>query len=99
MILGHEIFSELKIDLCFFNNTIRKNGGAYEGCNDPMKDVYKINFNVSSDWLKDERFWNKELWYSEHVLDSMQHTYCILDNHYQTDDLSKVATESKTLTE
>ena len=47
-ILGRHILFELKIDLCFYNNTIRGNGGAHEGCTAPMKDVSKISLNLSS---------------------------------------------------
>ena len=39
MILGCDILNELQIDLCFSKNTIIGNGGAYEGCAAPMKDV------------------------------------------------------------
>ena len=51
MILGRNILYELKIDLCFSNNTTRENGGTYEGCTNPMKIISKIHFNFSSDWL------------------------------------------------
>ena len=61
MILGSHILSELKIDSCLFNNTIRVNSGAYEGCTSPIKYISKINFNSSFDWLKDKNFWNEAL--------------------------------------
>ena len=48
MILGREIFSEIQIDLCFSNNTVRGDGGAYERCKAPMKHVTNINFNAFS---------------------------------------------------
>ena len=62
MILGNGIFSELQIDLCLSDNIIRRNGGNYEGCNDPIKDVSNIYFNGSSNWLNINRFWNEESW-------------------------------------
>ena len=49
MILGQDIFSKLKIDFCFSDNTIRLNGGADEECTSPMKDVLNIKYIVSSD--------------------------------------------------
>ena len=58
MILGYDILSELKIYLCLFKNTIKVNGGTYKGCKDPMKDVSKINLNLSSDSIKYRRFSN-----------------------------------------
>ena len=48
-----------------------------------MKDVSKINFNVSYDYLKYKIFWNEELWYIKHVMDTTQHTRFILDAHYK----------------
>ena len=51
MILGRDILSNLKIDLRFYDNNIRRNEGAYEGCTEPMKDALKINFNYLSDWI------------------------------------------------
>ena len=53
MILGCNIFYELKIDLCLSNNNVKGNGFAYEGYNAPMKDALKTNFNFSSDWIKE----------------------------------------------
>ena len=37
MIVGQDLLLELKLDLCYSNYTIEVNGGAYEGCNAPMK--------------------------------------------------------------
>ena len=51
MILGGEILSELKIALCFSNNTIRLNGGTVEGCTAKMKDMKNINFSTLSERL------------------------------------------------
>ena len=59
IILRHNILYELKIDLCFSNNTIRGNGGPYERCVSPMKDVTNINFNASSVWLHEKISRNK----------------------------------------
>ena len=39
MILGGEIFSRLKIDLCFYGNTNKGNGGTCEGCTALTKDI------------------------------------------------------------
>ena len=38
-LLGRDILFELQICLCFSNNKIRGNGGAYEGYTSPMKEV------------------------------------------------------------
>ena len=54
-----------------------------KGYTDLMKDIPKIYFNLSCDWLKDKIFCSKESWESEHVLDSAQHTHSILDHHYK----------------
>ena len=59
MILGCDILSKLNIDLCFSDNKIRGNEGSYKGCKTQMKDVSKINFNASSNWIKDEIFQSK----------------------------------------
>ena len=37
MILGCDILAELNIGLCFYNNTIRENGYAYEFCTSSIK--------------------------------------------------------------
>ena len=82
MILGHNIFSELKIGIFFSDDTMWVNGGDYQGCRAPMKDVSEINFNLSSYWLKGEIFHNEELWEIKHVLDTAWCTCHILDSHY-----------------
>ena len=43
MILGRDILSELKIDLCFSDNTIKGNLGTCKGSKSPIKDGLKIN--------------------------------------------------------
>ena len=48
-----------------------------------MKDVLKINSNLSSNLLYDEIFWNKNLLDIKHFLDTTHRTYYILDNHYE----------------
>ena len=48
-----------------------------------MKEVLKININFSSDWIKEKSFCNEEIWEREHLMDSMWHTSCILDAHYE----------------
>ena len=62
MILGRDIFYKLQIYKCFSDNTIRGNGGTYGVCMAPMKDIPNNNFNASSVWIHEKRFWNKELW-------------------------------------
>ena len=52
IIIGCNIFSELNIDLFFSNNNSRENGGSYKGFTSTMKDISKINFNISSNWIK-----------------------------------------------
>ena len=37
MIIGQELLLELKLYLCFSDCVIKGNGGAYEGCNTPIK--------------------------------------------------------------
>ena len=59
MIIGCDIFSELKIDLCFSYNIIGVNGGAHRGCMDTIKYRSKINFNASYNCSKDKIFWNE----------------------------------------
>ena len=51
--------SKIDIDLCLSDNTIGKNKGAYKGFTTPIKEVLKINFNFSSNWLKDKYFVRK----------------------------------------
>ena len=58
MIFGRDIFSKLKIDLCFSDHTIGVNGK--EGYKVPMKYVTNRIFNVSSYWITDKIFKNKE---------------------------------------
>ena len=91
MILGQNIFSKLNIDLYFSNNTIWINGGAEGGCTEPMKDSSKINFNTSSNFLKDEIFCNTELFENKHVHDATYCTCHILDSHCKKYNLHKVA--------
>ena len=74
MILGSEIFPELIIDLYFSDNAIRVNGDAHKECIAPMKNLSRINFNTSSNWLKEERYQNEDLWEREHFLDTTQRT-------------------------
>ena len=62
MILGRDILYELNIDLCLSDNTIWVNVGTYKGCTASTKDVSNINFNSSSDFIKDRIFYNAELW-------------------------------------
>ena len=54
MVIGRDIFSELKIDLCFSNNIIMVDVGAYKGYTASMKEISKINCNFSPDFLKGE---------------------------------------------
>ena len=64
-----------------------------------MKEVLKINFNLLYNWIEDDIFRNEKIWESKHALDTMWHTHCILDAHYNYFDLNKVASERKHLLE
>ena len=59
MILRYYILSELQIDICLSDNTIRGNICVYAGCTAPIKYVTNINFNASSAWTQDESFWKE----------------------------------------
>ena len=48
MILGRRILSKLQIDLCFSDNIIWLNVGAYKGCTDPIKDVTNMTSSANS---------------------------------------------------
>ena len=63
-----------------------------------QKDVLKINFNFSCDWLKYESFQNKERWDIKHVMVATWHTYSILYDYYKK-NLRRVTSESKHLPE
>ena len=82
MILGRN-FSKLNIYLCLSNNTIMGNGGVYKGCTVPMKDMANINCNTSSNWINYERFWNKDIRESKHVMNSTRCTKHTLDANYK----------------
>ena len=53
MIIGRDLFLELKLDLCFSDYTIKGNGGAYNGCTAPMRYPY--------DLCDDSSFINEEI--------------------------------------
>ena len=53
MILGQDLFLEIKLDLCLSGYTIKGNGGAYKGCTSPMKYPY--------DFCDDASFRNEEV--------------------------------------
>ena len=89
MILGRDILSELKTDLCLFKNTIKGNGRTYYGFTVLIKEISNINCNASSNWVNNEIFWNEYLWKRKDVLDFTQHMYPILDTYYEKFDLSK----------
>ena len=59
IIVGRDIFFELQIYICFYDNTIKVNRDAYEICIVQMKEVTRFNFNASSAWLHGETFWNE----------------------------------------
>ena len=65
MIIGWELLLELKLDLCFSDQTIRGNGGAYEGCT--------ISMNDTSDLRNGASFGDEKEWESEHVFDYTRH--------------------------
>ena len=64
-----------------------------------MKDVTNIHFNTPFSWIHGKRFHNEELCESKHVLDATWHTRCILDAYYENDNLSKITSENKHLTD
>ena len=59
MILGHDMLSKLKIDICFSNHVIIVNGGAHEGCTTPTKDMNNANVTTLSTRFHDKTFWNE----------------------------------------
>ena len=71
MIIGRDLLLELKLDFCFSNYTVKRNGGPYKGCTAPMRYLYDL-CDYSS-------FRNEEEWESEHVLNSTQRTRRILE--------------------
>ena len=89
MIIGQDLLLEIKLDLCFSDYTIKVNGCAYKGCTAPTRDPY--------DLCDDASFRNEEVWESEHIFDSMQHTLRILAANYQRYNLSKIVSNSKNL--
>ena len=89
MILGRDIFTGLKIDLCFSDNTIKENGGACKGCIAPMKDITNILLSAKSHY---NNFCNEELCKSRHVPDA---TRCVLCAHYKKYDIYKVTSNLK----
>ena len=52
IIPGCDILYKLKLYLCLSANKNKGGGGAYKGCMSPMKEISKINFNTSYNWLK-----------------------------------------------
>ena len=66
IIIGQDLLSELQLDLCLSDYTIRVNVGAYERCTISMKDPYGLRNDAS---LRDEK-----LWKSEHIINATRHT-------------------------
>ena len=89
MIIDRDSLLELKLNSCFSDYNIRRNRGVYERCVVYIKDT--------SDLRDDSSFTNEELWESEHVLDSMLRTRRILDTQYHRDNLRKIMSISKHL--
>ena len=89
MIIGQGLLLELKLDLCFYDYTIKGNVGAYEACTVYMKYPSHLRDAAS---LRNER-----LWESKNVINSAQRTRNILDAKYQKSDLSKIVSNSKHL--
>ena len=58
MILSWDVVSELKVDLCLSDYTIKVNGGAYKGCMKPMKDVNKVHIKTPIEHFDDGSFRN-----------------------------------------
>ena len=56
IIIGHDMLSKLKIDLCFSDHVIRVNGGAREGCTAPMKDMNNAAVTTLSARFQNETF-------------------------------------------
>ena len=48
-----------------------------------MKDVEKINFNLSSDWIKYYIFHNEELWERKHIMNAKLRIHFIQGGHYK----------------
>ena len=53
MILGRDIFSKLNIDLCFSNNTLRGNWGAYKEWTALIKGILKLISNNGYQYNKE----------------------------------------------
>ena len=47
MIIGRDLLSEIQLDLCFSDHTIRENGGEYEVCTISMKGHYDLRDDTS----------------------------------------------------
>ena len=61
-IIGCDILSELNIDSCFSDNTIRGNGVTYEGYTAPIKHVSKLILTRHLIGLKVKYFIMKHYW-------------------------------------
>ena len=49
IIIGHDMPSKIKLDLCFSKNKMSGNRGTCKVFTEQAKDVSTINFNFSSD--------------------------------------------------
>ena len=58
MIIGRDILFKIIIDLRFSDNTISGNGGMYKVYTSPIRDISRIDFNMTSNWIKDKIVWN-----------------------------------------
>ena len=65
----------------------------------PTKDVLKINFNTSTNWIHARIFWNRYERDREYFRDAKQCMCHILDYQYEKSDLNKVASKGKNLSE
>ena len=74
MIIGQDLLLELKLDLCFYDCTIKGHGGAYEACT-----VYT---KYPSELRDAKIFINERLWEIKHVINSTRRTRKILDAKY-----------------
>ena len=98
MIKGQDLLSEIQLDLCFSDYTIRGNGGAYEECNVYLKNIINGYVWIPSDLRHEASFRDGELWGSEYVIVTTRCMRRILDAKYQTSDWTKIMFDSKHLT-
>ena len=82
IIIGHDMPSKIKLDLCLSKNKMSVNRGTCKGFTEQTKDVSTINLDFSSDWLKYENFLTEELWEIQNVMDATWFMHHLLDACY-----------------